>query len=62
LSRLRIPEYRRLVREARFSIIEEYNTLGRIEDLRKIPLAPEFRNIADADLLVLFSWLVTKPA
>lgn len=62
LSRLRIPEYRRLVREAGFSIVEEENALGRVEDLRQIPLAPEFQEISEADLLVLFSWLAAKPS
>jgi len=60
-NRLRISDYRALLAKAGFVVCKETNTPGAIEDLRKVRLAPEFRNYAQEDLLVLFSWLVAKP-
>jgi hypothetical protein len=62
LNRLRISDYRRLLAQAGFEIVEETNTKGRAEDLRKIELAPEFHQYAEEDLLVLTSWLSARPA
>jgi hypothetical protein len=61
LNRLRISDYRRLLAEAGYQITKEENTSGSREDLRKVPLAPEFRGYSEADLLVLLSWVVAKP-
>src|ERR1043166_1973546 len=61
LNRLRVPDYRRLFDRAGFEIIKEFNTSGRLEDLKKIQLAPEFRSYREEDLLVLASWLTVQP-
>ena len=60
LTRLRIADYRKLVVDAGYTIIKEDNTCGAIEDLKKIKLAPRFRNHSQEDLLVLFSWIVAR--
>lgn len=61
LTRLRIPEYRRLHVEAGYRIVREVNTSGTMEDLQRIRLAPEFEKYSQSDLLVLFSWLASTP-
>lgn len=61
-NRLRAPEYRELLLQAGNRIVKETNTSGTPEDLQKICLAPEFRGFTTADLLILTSWLVTRPA
>jgi hypothetical protein len=61
-NRLRISDYRDLFKEAGFQIDRETNVSGSAADLERIALAPEFRNYSRADLLVLSSWLVARPA
>jgi hypothetical protein len=59
-NRLRISDYRVLFRDAGHVIVEECNTMGSREELQRIPLAPEFRAYSVDDLLVLYSWIVTR--
>lgn len=59
-SRLRISDYRELFSAAGFQIVKEDDEPGSVEDLLKVPLAPEFRNYKQEDLLVLISWLVAR--
>lgn len=61
-TRLRIEDHRHLVRQAGFVLVHEENVLGQPEELRAIPLAPEFSHHPFEDLLVLFSWLIARPA
>ena len=61
LSRLRISDYRQLIKDNNFKLIDEESDLGSLEELKSIRLAPEFRNYKDEDLLPLFAWLVSKP-
>src|SRR5882672_9464407 len=61
-SRLRICDYRALFAETGHQIIREDNTKGNPEDLRKVRLAADFQHYSLEDLLVLFSWLVARPA
>ena len=61
-NRMRISDFRQTFTETGYKIIQETNTSGSLEDLKKIRLAPEFQNHAPEDLLVLTSWLVAKPA
>jgi len=61
-NRLRISDYRALLREAGFEMAKEVNTSGSPKELEKVRLAPEFQNYSMEDLLVLTSWLVAKPA
>lgn len=56
-NRLRIADYRRLLRSAGFEVAEEQNTLGNPEDLDRFPLAPRFRAYPPDDLLVTRSWM-----
>ena len=51
-NRLRISDYRQLLKEAGFEIVREENTSGRPEDLDRIKLAPEFQHYRREDLLV----------
>lgn len=60
LNRLRISDYRALFRQTGYTILDEQNTVGNVEDLRAVPLAPEFRAYAVEDLLVLYSWIVAR--
>jgi hypothetical protein len=45
-----------------WEIVEERNTSGSLDDLKKIRLAPKFKKYAVEDLLVLASWLVARPS
>jgi hypothetical protein len=60
LTRLRVPDYRRLVSESGFRIVAEDNALGRLEELRTVPLAEPFKRYSVEDLLVLRSWMAAK--
>lgn len=62
LTRLRISDYRALLKEGGYAVVKEDSVKGSIADLRRIRLAPEFRGYAEADLLVLYSWLVARRA
>ena len=61
-NRMRISDYRTLFAEAGYEIVRETNSSGSPADLESIQLATEFQGYATADLLVLISWLVAKPA
>ena len=60
-NRMRINDYRTLLSEGGYQILQETNVSGKPEDLATIRLAPEFQSYATEDLLVLTSWLVAKP-
>ena len=61
-NRLRISDFRRLFQEAGFEILREENESGSAEDLRKVRLSPEFQGHAEADLLVLHSFVTANVA
>lgn len=61
-KRLRITDYRRMLRDAGFGISDETVTLyGNPTDLAKVPLASRFRVYSHDDLLVLRAWLAAVP-
>jgi hypothetical protein len=60
-NRLRVSDFRRLHATTGWTIIEEDNKLGPADDLRRIPLAEEFRGYGEQDLLVIASWMVSEP-
>lgn len=60
LTRLRLPDYRRVVTETGWRIADESNTVGVAEDLDRVPLADEFKQCSREDLLVLRSWLIAS--
>ena len=60
-NRLRVADYRELIKQTGWEIVEERNTSGSMDDLGKIRLAPEFAKYSTEDLLVLLSWLVARP-
>jgi hypothetical protein len=62
LNRLRISDYRALHSAAGFAICQEASSSGSAHDLGKVPLATEFQKYSAADLLVVTSWLVSRPA
>ena len=61
LNRLRITDYRAALQETGHRLVKESSQRGSPEALRQVPLAPEFRRYPEEDLLVLYSWLVTRP-
>jgi hypothetical protein len=58
-SRLRAPEYRQLHEEAGWRVVAEDRQSGAPEALREVRLAREFRQFAEADLLVHEMWMVS---
>ena len=60
-TRLRPSDYRSIFEGAGFKVIKQQNVNGSKDDLAKIVLAPEFRHYSEEDLLVIYSWLVSKP-
>jgi hypothetical protein len=59
-NRLRLSDYCRLHREAGWEVLAEDSTLGSAEDLRRVPLAKEFRHYCQRDLLAVRSWLAFR--
>jgi hypothetical protein len=60
-NRLRISDYRTAFSGAGFVVAASEDIRGKEEDLASIRLAPEFVQCNKDDLLVLFSWLITRP-
>ncbi len=60
-NRLRISDHREMQRVAGFRIVNEENESAPREMMQRVRLADEFRNYAEADLLVLESWIVSQP-
>jgi hypothetical protein len=56
-SRLRLPDYRRILQEAGFAIVAEDGEQGPSDALASVELAPRFRGYAREDLLTLRVWL-----
>ncbi len=59
--RLRVSDFRSILRDSSWEIVKEDDTLGPIADLEKIRLAPEFQKYSREDLLVVDAWLVARP-
>ncbi len=59
--RLRVSDFRALLRDSGWEIVKEIDVHGPIADLEKIRLAPEFQKYSREDLLVVDTWLVAKP-
>ena len=62
MNRLRITDYRELLRQAGFKILEEKNDLVSLEDLHRIPLAPRFHRYSDDDLRIWHTWMMAAAA
>ena len=60
-SRLRMADYRELFAETGWRIVNEENKAGSLSDLNKVELAAEFQPHSTEDLLILFSWIVSRP-
>jgi SAM-dependent methyltransferase len=56
-SRLRISDCREIFKHSGWRIFGEENTSGSMEDLQRVPLAPEFQSYRAEDLLVVGTWL-----
>ena len=56
-SRLRIPDYRRILEEGGFAIVAEDDERGNADALARVELAPRFRRYSVEDLLTLRVWL-----
>jgi hypothetical protein len=59
-SRLRVSDYRRLYHEAGFDVVTEQNESEAAEKLKQLPLDARFRGYAEADLLVIHSFMVGR--
>jgi hypothetical protein len=59
-NRLRVSDYCRLHSEIGWKMEVEDNTLGCLEDFRKIPLATQFQHYSPHDLLAISSWLTSR--
>lgn len=60
-NRLRTPDYINFFTNAGFEMSAREDIDGEQSDLARIHLAPEFRRYAQADLRVLWSWLILHP-
>ncbi len=60
-TRLRVSDYRKVLREAGFEIVKEKNIPGSKEQLQSIRLADEFKHYTEEDLLIIWSTLVSRP-
>ncbi len=60
-SRLRISDYRDLLAEAGFSILQEEHGQALPHDLERVPIADRFQHYRREDLLVLRAWLTSVP-
>ena len=61
-NRIRLSDYRRLLKETGFTIKSEDNTFGTKAELERVKLSPEFQHYSLEDLLVLHSLLVAVRA
>ncbi len=60
-NRLRISDHRSMQQAAGFHIVDEENESAPAEMLGRVRLAEEFRKYPAEDILVLESWLVSRP-
>ena len=58
---LRLSDYKRLIANSGFRVVEEENVLGLNQDLDRVKLAPEYEKYHRDDLLVLRSYLACRP-
>jgi hypothetical protein len=61
LNRLRISDYRRMLSNSGFQIVQEINQQGDPDELARIPLSERFRKYSADDLLVTYTRLVATP-
>jgi SAM-dependent methyltransferase len=61
LNRMRISDFRRVIGQAGFRIVDEKIRQGEEADLARVPLAEEFRVYPTDELLALDAWLVCMP-
>jgi len=59
-NRLRIHDYRKLLREAGFDLVKEESVAEVSQNLDRIKLAPEFQRVAREDLLVVHSFISAR--
>lgn len=60
-NRLRVSDHRAMLDASGFRLVEEQSESAPMEELRRVPLAPEFRGYSEDDLRVVESWLVSVP-
>jgi hypothetical protein len=61
LNRLRINDYRSLLRKVGFTLVDEDAAFANEPELACVPLAPRFSSYPTRDLLALHAWLVAVP-
>jgi Methyltransferase domain len=59
-TRHRLSDYRRIFTQAGFQILNETCRNGRLEDLRTVTRAAEFKDYTEDDLLPLFAWIAAR--
>ena len=60
-NRFRLSDYKRVIANSGFRILEEENIAGLEEDLARVELSGEFKHYQRADLLILHSYLAACP-
>lgn len=60
-NRLRVSDHRAMLDASGFQLVEEQSESAPLEELRRVPLAPEFRGYSEDDLRVVESWLIAVP-
>lgn len=59
-NRLRLPDFRALVRASRWAVVDEENSAEPLDVLRRVRLAPQFRGYDEADLAVYATWMTSR--
>ncbi|NWH05036.1 class I SAM-dependent methyltransferase [Desulfobacter latus] len=57
-NRLRVSDYRSIYEECGFSVVDEMNRRGNLDDISNLPIAKEFQSYSSDDLLVWRSRIV----
>lgn len=60
-NRLRRPDYRTLHEASGWTVVAEEGVTRPLEELRSIPLAPEFRGYSESELQVFLTWMTSRP-
>lgn len=59
-NRLRISDYRAILESTGWTLDAEDTAYGLTQDIRKVPLARDFRHYCERDLLAVRTWIVSR--
>jgi hypothetical protein len=60
-NRMRRPDYRALHEACGWTVTAEEGVTRPLEELRSIPLAPEFQGYPESELQVFLTWMTSRP-